>query len=55
MSDEDAAEKLIDLEVRIAYQDRTIGALDEVVRELAGRVVRLEAEVARLREAGKPS
>jgi uncharacterized coiled-coil protein SlyX len=48
--EEELADKIIDLEVRIAYQDRTIATLDEVVRELAGRLARLEAEVARLRE-----
>jgi SlyX protein len=44
-------ERIIDLEVRIAHQDRTIAALDEVVREFADRVERLEALVSGLREA----
>lgn len=44
-------ERIIDLEVRIAHQDRTIAALDEVVREFADRVERLEGLVSRLREA----
>jgi uncharacterized coiled-coil protein SlyX len=50
MADDDPREQLIDLEVRIAYQDRTLATLDEVVRELAARLARLEAEVALLRE-----
>ena len=51
MSDSDLAERMTDLEVRLAYQDRTVAALDEVVRELAGRVAVLERDVARLRAA----
>jgi uncharacterized coiled-coil protein SlyX len=43
MADDNPSERLIDLEVRIAYQDRTIAALDQVVRELAERVLVLEA------------
>jgi uncharacterized coiled-coil protein SlyX len=44
----DLADRLTDAEVRLAYQDRTIAALDEVVRELADRVARLERELERL-------
>jgi len=44
MSDE-LAERLLDLEVKVAYQDRTIAALDEVVRALAARVDELEAKL----------
>jgi uncharacterized coiled-coil protein SlyX len=51
MSDSDLAERMTDLEVRLAYQDRTVAALDEVVRELAGRIAVLERDVARLRTA----
>lgn len=43
------AESLMDLEVRVAYQDRTIAALDEVVRTLFARVEKLEKEVVELR------
>lgn len=43
------AETLLDLEVRVAYQDRTIHALDEVIRTLFARVEQLEKEVAELR------
>lgn len=48
---DDLAERLIDLEVRLAYQDRAVAALDEVVRELAARVAAAEAELARMRAA----
>jgi uncharacterized coiled-coil protein SlyX len=51
MADDDLSQRLIDLEVRIAYQDRTIVALDEVVRDLASRVAALEAELAPVRAA----
>ncbi len=51
MSDE-LSERLIDVEVRIAYTDRTVAALDEVVRELAGRIAALERELAQLRASG---
>ena len=43
------AESLLDLEVRVAYQDRTINALDEVVRALYTRVDDLAKELAELR------
>ena len=36
------AERLTDLEIRLAYQDRVISALDEVVRTFALRVESLE-------------
>ena len=51
MSESDLAERMTDLEVRLAYQDRTVAALDQVVRELAGRIAVLERDVARLRTA----
>jgi uncharacterized coiled-coil protein SlyX len=38
-----------DLEIRIAYQDRTIATLDEVVQLLHKRVERLEQELVDLR------
>ena len=51
MADDDLSERVVDIEVRLAYQDRTITALDEVVRELARRLERAERELAKLREA----
>ncbi len=42
--------QIIDLEVRVAYQDKIIAQLDEVVRELATRIERLEHQVKELRQ-----
>ena len=42
---------LLDLEERIAYQDRLIQDLDEVVRSFTSKVELLEREVLRLRSA----
>jgi uncharacterized coiled-coil protein SlyX len=48
-------ERIIEMEIRIAHQDRVIGALDEVVRAFATRVERLEQQVQELRGgAGAP-
>lgn len=41
----------VELEERIAYQDRLIQDLDEVVRAFAVRVEALERELTRLRSA----
>ena len=35
-------DRLIELEIRLAYQDKALAALDEVVRDFTARVVRLE-------------
>lgn len=43
------SERIDELEVRIAYQDRLITELDEVVRSFAGRVEALERELAQLK------
>lgn len=45
-------EELIDLEVRIAFQQRTVAELDALVRTLYTRVEALEREVALLRGGG---
>ena len=50
MSD-DLAERLLDVEVKLAYQERLVAQLDEVVRDLGARVLALTAEVERLRAA----
>ncbi len=47
----DAEERIIELESRIAHQDRIIADLDDVVREFAGRVTALERTVGELRQA----
>ncbi len=41
-------ERLIDLEVRLAYQSTMINSLDEVVREFASRVERLERQLGEM-------
>ena len=51
MADDDLRERLTDLEVRLAYQDRTVATLDEVVRELSRRLAALEVELDRMRAA----
>lgn len=44
------SERIVELEVRVAYQERMIAELDEVVRAFADRVQVLEREIAQLRE-----
>ena len=46
-------QRLVDLEVRCAYQDKLIADLDEVVRVFTARVEDLEREVAELRETSR--
>ncbi len=55
MADDDLAERLTNLEVKVAYQDRLVVELDEVVRELGARVLALSGEVDRLRKAEAPA
>lgn len=43
-------ERIIALETRLAYQDRLIEDLDEVVREFASRVEKLERDLAELKK-----
>ena len=41
----DVDERIVDLEIRLAYQDRLINALDQVVRDLGDRVDALTARL----------
>jgi len=47
---EDLAETIVDLEVRIAYQDRLIRELDALVRTFGTRLDAAERELRALRE-----
>ena len=49
MDAHELTERITELEVKVAYQDRIIGALDEVVRGFTVRVETLERELAELR------
>jgi uncharacterized coiled-coil protein SlyX len=51
---EDLAETVIDLEVRIAYQDRLIRELDALVRTFGTRLDAAERDLRQLREAVAP-
>lgn len=44
-------EKVVDLEVRAAYQDKLIDELEQVVREFSARVERLESRVKELKDS----
>jgi uncharacterized coiled-coil protein SlyX len=43
--------RLIDLEVRAAFQDKLIGDLEQVIREFSARVESLESLVKDLKES----
>lgn len=45
------AERWLDLEVKLAYQERLIRELDALVRELGDRLAKTERELAELRQA----
>ena len=42
-------ERIVELEIRVAYQDKIIAELDAVVREFSDRTLKLERELAELR------
>lgn len=43
-------ERIVELEIKIAHQDRLLADLDEVVRTFTTRVERLERQLAALQE-----
>jgi uncharacterized coiled-coil protein SlyX len=45
------AERWLDLDVKLAYQDRLIRELDALVREFGGRLDKVERELEQLRQA----
>ncbi len=50
-------DRIVELEVRAAYQDKTIADLDEVIQAFTQRVILLERELVLLKEtlkAGAP-
>jgi len=46
-------DRIVELEVRAAYQEKTIADLDEVIRAFTERVTLLEREVRLLKETMK--
>ena len=52
MSNEaDVVTRIVELETRIAWQEKTIADLDELVRTYSDRVVALEREIRTMRES----
>lgn len=54
----DHAEHLLDLEIKLAYQERLIRDLDTHVRELGDRLVKTERELAEIKQtirSGEPT
>lgn len=51
----DDAEFRVDLDVKLAYQERLIGALDALVRQFGERLAKIEKEYAELKaQVSKP-
>ena len=48
------AERWLDLDVKLAYQERLIQQLDALVRELGDRVAQTQRELAQLKQAMPP-
>ena len=48
------AERWLDLEVKLAYQERLIHELDQLVREFAERLDKTERELAQIKQALPP-
>lgn len=47
------SEQVLELEIRVAYQDRKVAALDEVVRTFTARVEELERQIKEMKAAAK--
>jgi uncharacterized coiled-coil protein SlyX len=47
----DPSERILDLEVRIAYQDRLVRELDALVRQFADRLAAAERELKTLKQS----
>ncbi len=45
----DPAEQLLDLEIKLAYQERLIRELDAHVRELGDRLIKTERELVEIK------
>lgn len=60
MTDRDAddrndAERWLDLDVKLAFQERLIRELDALVREFAARLDKAERELAEIKQAMPPA
>lgn len=47
-------EELVELEIKLAYQDRRLSELDGLVRVLSGRLETVERELGELKRAATP-
>jgi uncharacterized coiled-coil protein SlyX len=48
---DELSEQIIDLEVKLAYQDRLIGDLDQLVRDFGMRLDRQQRELEQLKQS----
>jgi uncharacterized coiled-coil protein SlyX len=51
---DDTEDKIVDLEIRIAYQDRKVDELDALVRAFAARLETAERELKELKQSVTP-
>ena len=52
---EDPSEQLVELEIKLAYQERQVRELDSLVRGLAARLDATERDVASLKKTLEPA
>ncbi len=50
----DPGEQLVELEIKLAFQDRKLGELDALVRTLANRIEATERELGELKKTLQP-